>query len=267
MAITTLDGAIAGMQPVSQFAKAVTGTMVAGRPISTWGLAGFPGAGSYDTTLNGVTVDRTTSGCIPFSNPSSGYSYLTRFMGQATIAGSLILCDRIWHNGGYTITSTSAQNSTTPTFGSRDNAASSNGDGYLAGVEVSSTTGAGTPTLTLGYTNQAGTASRSATNLDATVASSVARTFYRIGLQAGDTGIRSIQSLTLSATWTSGTINLVVYRPIVSVALSNANTPGVLDTLTSNFARLMDSNCLFFLFIPQTTTTSNICGEVGWTQG
>ena len=133
MAITTLDGAIAGMQPMRQFAKAVTGTMVAGRPISTWGLGGNPGAGSYDTTLNGVTRDRTTAGAIDFTNPSSGNSYLASFLGSATIAGTLILCDRIWENGGYTITSTSAQNSTTPTFGSRDNAASSNGDGYLAG--------------------------------------------------------------------------------------------------------------------------------------
>lgn len=267
MAITTLDGAIAGMQPMRQFAKAVTGTMVAGRPISTWGLGGNPGAGSYDTTLNGVTRDRTTAGAIDFTNPSSGNSYLASFLGSATIAGTLILCDRIWENGGYTITSTSAQNSTTPTFGSRDNAASSNGDGYLAGVEISSATGAGTPTITLGYTNQSGTASRSATNSDATVASSAARTFYRLGLQSGDTGIRSVQSLTLSATWTSGTMNLVVYRPLKSIPITSAFVPAQLDAVTAAFARVMDSSCLFFLFVPSTTTTSNISGEVGWTQG
>jgi hypothetical protein len=30
-------------------------------------------------------------------------------VGNATIAGKLLLCDRLWHNGGYTITSTSSQ--------------------------------------------------------------------------------------------------------------------------------------------------------------
>ena len=44
MAITTVDGALAGMQWPRFFAKAVTGTMVAGRPWSTWALAGNPGA-------------------------------------------------------------------------------------------------------------------------------------------------------------------------------------------------------------------------------
>lgn len=212
MAITTLDGALAGAQPTQVFTKAATGAMVAGRPISTWGLAGFPGAGSYDTTLNGATVSNATAGAIPFSNPVSGNSYLTRFLAQGTIAGTLMLCDRLWHNGGYTITSTSAQNSTTPTWPARDNNAATNGDGVLLGLEISSATGTGTPTITIAYTNSSGTGSRSATNVDATVATTAARTFHRIGLQAGDIGVRSVQSLTLSATWTSGTMNLVAYR-------------------------------------------------------
>ena len=35
MAITTLDGALAGMKPPHTFAKAPTGTIVAGRPGAT----------------------------------------------------------------------------------------------------------------------------------------------------------------------------------------------------------------------------------------
>ena len=44
MAITTLDGALAGMKPPQTFAKAPTGTLVAGRPVSLFYLAGMPGA-------------------------------------------------------------------------------------------------------------------------------------------------------------------------------------------------------------------------------
>ena len=270
MAITTLDGVISGMQWQRHFVKNVTGTMVAGRPISTWGLAGIPGAGSYDTTLNGVTLSSTSAqvaGQIDFRNPVSGNTYLARLQSQATIAGTLVLCDRIWHNGGYTITSTSAQNSTTPTWPSRDNAGATNGDGILLGLEISATTGAGTPTITATYTNQSGTGSRTATNIVATVASSVLRTFYPIGLQAGVYGVRSVQSLTLSATWTSGTMNLVAYRPIASLELTGANVPNAIDAITSGFPRLFDGSVPFLLFYPSTTTTSNILGNVVWTQG
>jgi hypothetical protein len=47
MAITTLDGVVAGMRPAMPIAKAVTATLVAGRPASLWSLAGSPGATPY----------------------------------------------------------------------------------------------------------------------------------------------------------------------------------------------------------------------------
>lgn len=270
MAITTIDGAVAGMQFPRFFAKAVTGTMVAGCMWSTWALAGFPGAGSFDTSLNGVTLSSSSSnvnGQIPWTNPVSGNSYLARFAGSCTQACTMVLADRIWHNGGYTITSTSAQNSTTPTWPARDNAGSTNGVGILLGLEISSGTGAGTPTITIGYTNQSGTASRSATNVLATVASSAAGSFYMIGLQAGDTGVRSVQSLTLSATWTSGTMNLVAYRPLAWLELPIAGVPNAIDFLTGGAVRLFDGSVPWILILPSATTTSNVSGNVIWTQG
>ena len=145
MAITTLDGALAGMQPIRPFAKAVTPTLVAGKPQSLWGLAGNPGAGTWDNTLNGVVLSSSSAmvnGQIAHVNPGSGNAYLAGFTGAATQAGTLLLCDRLWHNGGYTITSTAAQNSTTPTWPARDAAGSTNGDGVLLGLEISAAAGA-----------------------------------------------------------------------------------------------------------------------------
>jgi hypothetical protein len=269
MAITTLDGALAGMQPTRLISKAVTGTVVAGRPWSLWSLAGSPGAGAFDATLNGVTLSSTSSnvaGQIPHTDPGSGNAYLANFGGQLTQAGLVILADRIWHNGGYTITSTSAQNSTTPTWPSRDNAGATSGDGIILGLEISATTGAGTPTITVGYTNEAGTASRTGTNILATVASSATGSFYQIGLQAGDKGVRSVQSLTLSATWTSGTMNLVAYRILAALPVL-AQTPFSLDSLTSGFPRLYNGVVPFIYFVPNTTTTSNFIGHYTETQG
>lgn len=276
MAITTLDGVIAGMRPPMKIAKAVTATLVAGRPASLWSLAGSPGAGGFDTTLNGVTLSSTSAlvnGQIPHYDPVSGNAYLARLQANATQAGTLLLLDRIWHNGGFTITSTAAQNITSPTWPSRcptsgtDDTPSTNGHAVLLAVEVSAATGAGTPTITISYTNQAGTASRSATNIIATVASSAIGATYFIGLQAGDTGVRSVQSLTLSATWTSGTINLVAFRELAALELPGAFIPNAIDAITGGLPRLYNGTVPWLVLVPNTTTASNIQGSYMETHG
>lgn len=276
MAITTLDGALAGMRPPMFFTKAVTATLVAGRPASLWSLGGAPGAGGFDTTLNGVTLSSTSAlvnGQIPHYDPASGNAYLARLSASATIAGRLLLLDRIWHNGGYTITSTSAQNSTTPTWPSRcptsgtDDTPTTTGHGILLACEISAATGAGTPTITCSYTNSAGTASRTATNIIATVASSAIGATYFIGLQAGDVGVRSLQSVTLSATWTSGTMNMVAYRLLADLELGAALVPNAVDALTSGFSRIYNGTVPWLVFIPNTTTASIVGGTYIETHG
>jgi hypothetical protein len=278
MAITTVNGVLAGCQPPRSFSKSVTPTLVAGRPHSLWYLAGAPGAGTMDsTTSGGVALSSSSTnvaGQIQHTDPGSGNAYLARLQAMATIAGTLILCDRLWHGsdiiGGavVSVTSTSAQTITSvPTWPARDNAGSTNGDGVLMGLEIYSATGAGTPTVTLTYTNQANVASHTATNLDSVVASGAIGAFYRFGLQAGDTGIRVPTSIQLSATMSSGNFGLVAYRELARLELTAANVPNAIDALTSGFPQMFNGVVPFFLFIPSTTTASNISGQLIETQG
>jgi hypothetical protein len=272
MAITTLDGAIAGMQWPRYFTKTATPTLVAGRPTSLWILAGAPGVGDYTTatTLNGTALSSTSAqvnGQINFVNPVSGNTYLARLQAAATQPGTLLLCDRLWHNGGISNAVTTAQAITSPTWPTRDAFGASNGDGVLLGVEVQVASTANTPTLTVSYTNQSGTATRTGTNIITTSAASAIGTFYQIGLQAGDTGVRSVQSLTLSTTWTGPTLNMVAYRPIVALELTSALVPNAIDSITAGFPQLFNGAVPFFIFIPSTTAASNISGQVVWTQG
>lgn len=276
MTITTLDGVIAGFRPPVHFAKSITATLVAGRPASLWALGGNPGAGSFDSTLNGVTLSSSSTipaGALRHYDPASGNSYLGRFQAAATQAGVLLLLDRIWHNGGITITSTGSQTIASPTWPSRcptsgtDDTPSTNGEGVLLAVEVSAATGAGTPTLTLGYTNQAGTSGRTATNVIATVASSAIGATYFIGLQAGDTGVRSVQSYQQSATWTSGTVNCVAYRILAALEMPGNLIPNAIDALTSGMPRLYNGVVPWLVFIPNTTTASVVQGSYVETQG
>lgn len=267
MAITTIDGVLAGMQPGREFMKAVTPTLVAGRPHSLFYLAGNPGAA--DAPTPGAEGEALTSftGQLPFGNPSAGNAYLARFQASASIAGQLLLCDRLWHNSGLAINTASSQTVDSVAFPARDANGSSNGDGVLLAVEIRTATGAGTPTLTIGYTNSAGDSGRSATNIIKTVASSAVGAFYPIGLQAGDSGVRSVQSYQQSATWTSGALHLVAYRVLARLDLPLAHVANAIDAVTGGFPKAWNNTVPFLVFIPSTTTASVVGGHIVWTHG
>ena len=264
MAITTLDGALAGMQYPREIIKVVTPTLVVGRPHSLFYLAGNPGAAVAPTPGLGGAALTTYLGQIPFTNPVAGNTYLGRlFLFTSQVAtGQYFLLDRLWHNSGITITQITAQTINSVAWPARSADGTVNGGQVLIGVEVSGATGAGTPTLTISYTNQAGTSGKTGTNVVPTVASSAIGAFYPIGLAAGDTGVRSIQTFTLSATWTSGTIHLVAYR-----VLARIPNGSIVDALTSGFPRLFDNSVPFVLYQPAATTAVATAGHVIWTQG
>ena len=266
MAITTVQGLIDNSRYPRQIVKAGVGTYATGRLHTLWAANGMPAAGTYDTTLNGVTLSAPTTGGITFENPVSGKTYLSLFRGQTLTTATAVLADRLWHNGGIDATSTLAQSITSPTWPARDISGSTNGDGVFLAVEVSAAVGAGTPTITVSYTNEAGTSGRTGTNIETTVANSAIGAVYRIGLQAGDKGVRSVQSLTLSATWTSGTINLVAYRPIAMIAASQLVST-IEDAVTLGAPVLHDGSVPYFMLGMAAIVSSTLMGQLQFSQG
>lgn len=268
MAITTVDGIIAGAKPLSYVTKALSGTVVAGRPFSTYFFAGIPGAATVPTPgLSGAALT-SGDGQIPVPAASNN-TYITRLSGLSTAQnGTLYLCDRLWHNSGLSVTSTASQTINSVAWPARDIDASTNGRGVYIGLELSTSSGTGAPTLTMTYTNSAGTGSRTANPTYNVTGTSIAGSFYPMGLAAGDVGVRSIQSFQLSATWTSGVAHLVAYRVIAAVELcGGAGVPDAVDALSGGFARLWDNSVPFFIFYPETTTTTRIMGTVCYAQG
>ena len=275
MAITNMQDAADNIRPPSFFTKNVNGSATT-LLRSLWpATGGVPAAGVYNATRDGVVLSSSSAqitGQIYFSDPASGNAYLAKLSATPKFSNSsesfgLLLCDRLWHNGGYTITSTAAQNSTTPAWPARDANGTANGDGVVLGLEISADVGAGTPTVTIDYTNSAGTAGRSGTNINATAASAPFGVFYPIGLQAGDIGVRSVQSLTLSATWTSGTINLVAYRPLALLTFSGQGRNASIDALTGGFPKLYNGSVPFFLCMGQGSANPFYTGSVSWAHG
>ena len=265
MALTSLDGALAGMRPPEDVLKLGAATVV-GRYYSPFYVAGRPGAAVAPSPGIAGAALTTYSGQLPWTNPASGNSYLARFDATANVLGTLLLCDRLWHNSGLSVTSTGSQTINSVAWPARDRNGATNGDAILIGAEVSTVMGGGTPTWTMGYTNQAGTAGRSIVT-PAQSATMAVGSFIPIPLAAGDTGVRSIQTWQQSATMTSGVYHLVAYRILARVPLLVANVEGAIDCLTGGFVRLHDNTVPYLLWLPATTTAPTLQGHVIVTQG
>jgi hypothetical protein len=266
MAITTLDGAIAGMQ-IPQTIYKIGGTQEASGHYSHFYSSGVPGAAAAPTPGVAGAALTTYAGQIPFTNPVSGNSYLARLAVSASLPSTFYLCDRLWHNSGLSATSASAQTVNSVAWPARDANGSTNGEGILVGVEHSVLGGSGTPNLTLQYTNSAGTASRNTPSLVALTTPQVG-TFEVFALQAEDTGIRSIQAgYTASATRTSGTFHLVAFRILATIHTPVANVGAAVDALTSGFPRLYDNTVPFLVNVTASSTAVTAQGQMIVTQG
>jgi hypothetical protein len=275
MAITTLDGVIAGLLPPVPLLKTGATMEGVGQWHSLWYTAGNPSSATASSAgLSGATfASTTTAGIVPFSNPVSGNTYLARFSATASVAGRLLLLDRLWDNSGIVVTTTTAQTINSVTWPARDRNASTNGDGVMVALEVqtATTNASANTTMTITYTNSAGTGSKTGTVGSAVPhafpATAVAGTFVPFNLSAGDVGVRSIQSVTLAVSLGAGAVKLVAYREIASVDVTTANIGSAVDALTGGFPRLYDNSSLFLVFIPTATTATQVQGQIIYAQG
>ena len=268
MAITTLDGLIAGFQPPQFLNKSLSGTLTVARPFTPFYTAGIPGAAISPTPGIAGAALTTYPGQIPFTNPGAGNSYLARFVASSSNnAGMIQLADRLWHNSGINVTTTTAQTVNSVAWPARDTNGSTNGEGVLIGLEVSVATGVGNAAPSISYTNSAGTAGRTATLAVGYTASSAIGTFYQFILQAGDTGVRSIQSITLGTSMTSGTIHLVAYRLLSLVPVYAVGAGTAVNSITSGMPRMYDNTVPFVIFTPSTVTTTYLSGSMTVAQG
>lgn len=268
MAITTLDGAIAGMQfPVPIVKTGITTAAVgAMRGYTLWYAAGNPGAATANAAgVNGAAITTQQAGALTRVDPGSGNAHLARLSMLASTAGTMWLIDRMWHNSGLSTTLTTAQAITPATLPARDRAGTTDGADVMAALEWSSTGGAGTPTCTLTYTNQAGTASRSAV-LTAVTTPPVG-TFEIFTLAAGDTGVRAPTSFIQTATRNSGAYHLVLFRVLAQFEMPASNIANSIDALTSGLPRLYNNTNLQLVWFPSTTTATNFAGTYIETQG
>lgn len=233
--------------------------------------AGFPGAWSPGTPgINGRVTDGTTSGdfgSIPIKNPATGSNYLTELTMGASVNHSHLFFDVLWVNSGIAVTTTTAQSITTPTLPARDVNGTTNGEGCMIAMltTTANTNAAVISNSTVSYTNSDGTSGRTAT-LTAIAGSQipatpVVGTIVWFNLQAGDRGVRSIESITLGTSLGAGAVSLMICRDLANIGTSLVNVQFT-RKLSEPGIRLYNGTCMLHCVLASATTATFFNGEV-----
>lgn len=271
MAIDGLDAVIESTVHYPRvFGKDAAANEAAGIPHTPWYATGIVGAGAAPTGgLNGATFTASVAGQIASPAALAGaVSYLSRWSAVHTGGiGHLWLIDRQWGNVPV-VTTVGAQAVTSPAWVARDESGSTNGAGVLLALECSAaTTNAGAITnTTVSYTNSAGTAGRTAT-LPSFPATAVQGTWVPFSLQAGDLGVRSVQSVTLGTSYVTGAVHVMAARLIASLPVPNINMGNDRDFAQLNLPWVWDSSVLQLVYFPTGAAVGSLAGELWFTQG
>lgn len=246
MAISTYAGLQSRVRaPFQRVTNAKTmGTTIFGRMMSHWALAA--GAGAAPTT--GLAPVRTTVGALGQFNSSGVQRILGAAVAPITSQATLVICDRLSHQGG--LSGTVAPGAQTTNLPTTALTRQTSGVGVMAALEIYTAVGATGTTVAMSYTNQAGTAGQTsiATVFGGTGFRELGRLIL-MPLAAGDTGVRAVASVTLAAsTLTAGNFGVTLFRPLfVLSAPINPDTSFVYDLLNSGaLAPVVDADaCLF----------------------
>lgn len=245
--------------------------------------AGNPSANFYASeplvaaTLNG------NKGIYHGGNVSTDTKHLVNIGAYSAVATAvpsvLMLVDICLYYPGIVTTSASAQTLTNSTSLTRY----TDGAGLRAFFVMTTAAGANTPTVQISYTNQAGTASRSLPVTTAFTASAIVGHITHSGtaannygpflpLASGDTGVRSVQSLTITTpSATSGTGALVLCRPLATLPLTTVSVASERDLFNQlpSLPKIVDGACLTWLYFAgaATATSTNIYGYCDFAWG
>ena len=235
-------------------------TAVVGRPMAMWSsLLPTPAIPTAS-----VALDKTSSNAIsPIPNATSGKLQILggRFNTSNLAGATVVAIDLLNVSGGLSGTITTEQTTNLPTAPLTRH---TGGNGVMIGLVIYTTGGTTATTISVRYTNQAGTANRTSTvtSFGGTGFREAAR-LIMIPLAAGDTGVRSVEGVTLTATTgTAGNFGVCLFKPLLTFSLDSTTGTMPIDAVSSggmigSMAEFDDDACLTFMaFSPVTQSIS-----------
>ncbi len=232
---------------------------------SQWKSASVPAAGA--TPGAAATCDNTTLGGIAFRNITTGkrgYLSTMQFSRQGTANdasenGTIILYDRLIQNGGLAANTTLAQTVNTPALPARLN--SSTGVDVEAFIEYyTGPTGTGV-TATIAYTDSTNAAQTTTVG----IGQGSTGVLVVIPAAAGAVGWKSVQTVTLSGTMTTGgNFGITLAWRIAQCPETGARFPNVRWSAQDLcFAPIHPSSCLWITILNGCSLTNPLGGILG----
>lgn len=255
MAITTLDGLIASTKQRVRYTKTASRTTVANGWFSMIDLAGQPGAGvlaGTSTTAGVVPIDTTAGYPLLDAFGGSNLGYLGRVAFGNTVACRIAVFDRLFVAGAYAFNANTALTAQ-PSFAGRVP-----GTNY-AGLEIwceQVTAATGNQAVTVTYTNEGGTGSRSTGAVGIGAAQTVGRT-WQLPLQSGDSGVQLISNVQGTVA-TVGTFNVMVLRRLAEGRIGVANgldRQSVIDV--GALLQVYTDSALYVMIAPDSTSSGS----------
>lgn len=272
MPILSPDDLANEIQQFLSISKLSSSNAAANAIISLWRNAGYPPAGTDPTSgVAGQVLTKADAGAIPFNSPAAGsLLYLARAMLSYTVAGQVILYDRLWHNSGLSASSTAVQTVNSVALPARcpvlSDPTGRTFDALGGGVEawfqvMGVAMGAGTVAPFITYTDDQGNAGNVATLQGWSSAMGVNQT-RAFELLAGDRGVRSIQSYQQTAAQSLGTFSLVLRRRIASIRLPIGNEMVVVDWAGLGMPIIPDDAHLELVWNSTATSLQSVIGDL-----
>lgn len=272
-----------------RFQKTGVASNAIGNANDLWTRAGYPGAGAAGAAAPGGTVPTSaTTGALPgYINGASANAnhFIAGWVTASVINNSLLLYDRI-----FAVAKTMASTATQAVTGvpTRYQTTTTTSVDYIGGnfITVSNPTtvlAATAHNITAAatavwlYTNQDNTASKQLNNNGTAIQTLAGVSACVVGgvdlavgnwfvpLALGDSGIRSLQQMQLSASVATGTLDAVIGHPIAFFPCPVANLVCPIDGINTafNLTTILDGACLAFLEMPKpATTATNYSGMV-----
>jgi hypothetical protein len=244
----------------------------AGRWYDMSQLNGTPVANSWSGTVLEAQVPNESSGFGLYhgGNVSPDTKHLMNIGAYSSVGTAvpsvLMLVDMCLYYPGISMATNSVQSLTNTNTLTRY----TSGAGLRAALVIQTTAGGTAHNINISYTNQAGTAGRTLPVTVAGTASAITPHITHSGtaannygpflpLASGDTGIRSVQSLTLSSSSTAGTAALVLYKPLATLPITTASVASERDLMNQlpSLPKIEDGACLTWLLFTGAATAAN----------
>lgn len=288
MAFTSMDDLIAEIaagKAVRTDWNKITGAAAytAGRWYDMSSLSGTPTANAWSGTALAFQNTNSSSafGMYNGGAVSTDTKHALNGYGLTAVAtgvpAQLMLVDMQGYYPGINMNVATAQTLTgTPTL------RYTNGVGVRAYMVVVTTTGATAHNVAMSYTDQDGNTGNTLPVTVSCTASAITPHITHSGtaannygpflpLAANDTGIRSVQTVTMSAASGAGTAALVLAKPLLTIPITTAGVASERDFLNQipSFPQIKDDACLTWLYFAgaATAASTNFYGAIDFAWG